>query len=63
MTTHNLAHNQAGLPTSAKAGDLVIYTGGWIPEHEAEVYELYEGPKTATLEGLRLRRVYNQQPS
>jgi hypothetical protein len=59
MTTHNLVHNQAGLPTSAKAGDIVIYTGGWIPEHEAEVYELYEDPQR----GLRLRRVYNQQPS
>ena len=63
MTIHNLTHNQAGLPASAKAGDLVIYTGGWIPEDEPEVYELYEGPKTATLEGLRLRRVYNKHPS
>lgn len=53
MTVYNLNCYDMGLPPTVKAGDILIYTGGWIQDRE--IYRLYEDGHL----GLRMRREYN----
>ena len=55
MTTYNLNCFDMGLPPTVKAGDKLVYTGGYI--EGAEVYRLYEDPQR----GLRMHRINNAE--
>lgn len=55
MTTYNLNCFDMGLPPTVKAGDKLVYTGGYI--EGAEVYRLYEDPQR----GLRMHSLGDAQ--